>query len=162
MDKKKALSLGRKLALRFGLIGILSGYFVIVCFFIYIKEDLITSLTWVAEDIFTIHAINGAFSILLCAFFIGPYAAVDILIMKKNELCSGLKYGVIILFSSGALAIINHALFECIGGSKAVFTSLLWISKFIFSFMVVLGLLPSVLLGLRFGWLIKNQANNDL
>lgn len=156
MDKKTARSIGRKRA--FESVGIGMAVFYLVGVFIFSNEGL-RSLLWMQYlDLYNwMFIANWIITFLVLAIIMGNYAGKEILLRKKSALIVGIK--------SAILALCLAAFFGCLlgfitegldndGSSEFPLVDYLMIPAF---WIVIYGVVPATLLGIFFGWRIKNS-----
>lgn len=104
------------------------------------------------------HLIIGALGLLTMAYFFGQRAGVEILVKRRNDLWTGVKYGLVILLTGtligSSVGFIQEGI-DNIGGFSNpfydyYFKPLYWVTMF--------GIIPVVLVGLWFGRQIKRQG----
>lgn len=148
MTPEIAKNIGTKRAIQSATIGIL-----IIFLFIMVLAD--GSFQWMIEWNYWINIIIGIVIFYLLAYLFGKNAGYEILIQKKNANIVGLKYGfltlIITAFLVGWVGFIQEGIephdtfwdsFE-----DYIFKPFFWIT--------IIGLLPSVLVGVLFGKWIK-------
>lgn len=156
MDKKTAKIIGRKRAFESVTIGVVIFYVIGVLLF---SNEGLRSLLWLQYlDLYNwIFIANWIITFYVLAIFVGNYAGKEILSRKKNHLIVGVKSGVLILCFAAVfgclLGFITEGI-ENIGSGDNPFVD--YFMKPIF-WIVIFGLVPSILVGLFFGWRIKNS-----
>lgn len=156
MDKKTAKSIGRKRAFESVSIGV--ALFYVIGVFLFSQEGL-RSLLWLRYlDLYNwVFIANWILTFYILAIFVGNYAGKEILIRNKNTLIVGVKSGVVILCLAAVfgclLGFITEGI-ENIGTNDNPFVD--YFMKPIF-WIVIFGFIPSIIVGIFFGWRIKNS-----
>ena len=158
MDIKTAKQIGQRLAIKSGLIGLLIGYIIFGGLLFSWDMKFTKALFWIFDVEFGYHLIIGAIGLLTMSYFFGQLAGIDILVKRKNELWTGVKYGLIILVTGtligSSVGFIEEGL-DNIGTPDDpfydyYFKPLYWVKMF--------GIIPVVIVGLWFGRQIKRQG----
>ena len=154
MNNKQAKKKGIRKAFESVTIGLVIFYLFGV--FVFSNEGL-QSLLWIQYlDLYNwIYILNWAISFYIIGFFIGSNAGKEILIRNKNFLLSGLKHGFLILFFAASLGCFLGFMtegYENLGTNDNPIID--YFMKPIF-WIVLYGLIPTLLMGLFFGWRIK-------
>ncbi len=148
MDIKTAKYIGQRLAITPGLIGLLIAYLLFAWVTYSWDRELSKAIFWIFDVEFWYHLLIGALGLLVMAYFFGQLTGVEILVNKKNELWTGVKYGLIILLTGtligSSVGFIQEGIDEIGGTSTPVydyyFKPLFWVTLF--------GILPVIIVGL--------------
>jgi hypothetical protein len=97
VDIRTAKQIGQRLAIKSGLVGIIIAYTIFGGLLYSWDMKLCMAIFWIFEVDYWYHLITGAIGLLTMCYFFGQLAGADILIKKKNELWTGIKYGFLIL-----------------------------------------------------------------
>jgi hypothetical protein len=104
------------------------------------------------------HLIIGAIGMLTMAFLFGQRAGVEVLIKKRNELMTGIKYGFLTLVTGtligSSVGFIQKGI-EDISGSSNPFYNYYFKPMF---WVTIYGIFPVIIVGLWFGRQIKKQG----
>ena len=158
MDKGQAKLIGQRLAIKSALIGLTIAYIIFGGLIYSWDEKLLKSAFWIFDVDFWYHLIIGAIGLLTMAYFFGQLAGVEILIKRRNEFLTGIKYGLITLLTGtligSSVGFIQEGL-DNIGEFSNpfydyYFKPLYWVTMF--------GIIPVVIVGLWFGRQIKKQG----
>jgi hypothetical protein len=158
VDKKTAKQIGQRLAIKSGLIGLLIGYTAFAGLLFSWGMKFKKALFWIVEIEFGYHLIIGAIGLMTMSYFFGQLAGIDILVKRKNELWTGVKFGLVILVTGtligGSVGFIEEGL-DNIGTHDDpfydyYFKPLFWVTMF--------GIIPVIVVGLWFGRQIKKQG----
>ena len=158
MDKGQAKLIGQRLAIKSVLIGLTIAYIIFGGLIYSWDEKLLKSAFWIFDVDFWYHLIIGAIGLLTLAYFFGQLAGVEILINRRNEFLTGIKYGLITLLTGtligSSVGFIQEGL-DNIGEFSNpfydyYFKPLYWVTMF--------GIIPVVIVGLWFGRQIKKQG----
>jgi hypothetical protein len=158
MEINTAKVIGQRLAVKSGLIGLLIAYLIFVWISYSLGEKLIEAIFWIFDVEFWYHLVIGAIGLLTMSYFFGQFAGVEILIKKKNEFWTGVKYGLIILFTGtligSSVGFFQEGIDNFDGFSNPIidyyFKPLFWVSMF--------GISPVIIVGIWFGRQIKIQG----
>lgn len=156
MDLKRAKSLGRKRAYESVVIGLIIFYLVGV--FIFSNEGL-RSLLWLSYlDLYNwIFVVNWIATFVILGYFIGTYAGKEILHNQKSYWVVGIKSGVVILAFGAFLGCFLGFMLNGIENLETNKNPLMdYFLKPVF-WIFLYGLIPSIFIGLFFGWRIKNS-----
>src|SRR5690554_6323299 len=99
MDKGQAKNIGQRLAIKSALIGLIIAYIIFGGLIYSWDEKLLKALFWIFDVEFWYHLLIGAIGLLTMAYFFGQLAGVEILVKRRNELLTGVKYGLITLLT---------------------------------------------------------------
>ncbi len=158
MEIKTAKHIGQRLAIKSGLIGLLIAYILFAMLTYSWDEKLSKAIFWIFDVEFWYHLMFGAIGLLAMAYFFGQLAGVEILVNRKNDLWTGVKYGLIILLTGtligSSVGFIQEGV-DNIGGFSNpfydyYFKPIYWVTMF--------GLVPVIIVGLWFGRQIKRQG----
>lgn len=158
MDRKIAKQIGQRLAIKSGLIGLIIAYIIFGGLIYSWDAKFVKSLFWITDVEFVIHLIIGAVGLLTMAYFFGQLAGIDILIKRKNELWTGIKYRLFTLFTGtligSSVGFVQEGI-DNIGGFgnpfyDYYFKPVYWVTMF--------GIIPVIMVGLWFGRQIKKQG----
>ena len=113
---------------------------------------------WILDVGFWYHLIMGAFGLLTMAYFFRQHAGVEISVKRKNDLWTGVKYGLITLLTGTLIGrsvrFFQEGLHNIGGFSNPFydnyFKPLYWVTMF--------GIIPVVIVGLWFGRQIKRRG----
>lgn len=158
VDKKTAKQIGQRIAVRSGLIGIVIAYLIFGWLTYSWDQKLLKAMFWIFDVEFWYHLLIGAVGLLTMAYFFGRLAGVEILIKKKNELLTGIKYGLFTLITGtligSSVGFIQEGIDDIGGFSNPFydyyFKPMYWVTMF--------GIIPVVIVGLWFGRQIKKQG----
>ena len=158
MDKGQAKLIGQRLAIKSALIGLTIAYIIFGGLIYSWDEKLLKSAFWIFDVDFWYHLIIGAIGLLTMAYFFGQLAGVEILIKRRNEFLTGIKYGLITLLTGtligSSVGFIQEGLNNIGEFSNPFydyyFKPLYWVTMF--------GIIPVVIVGLWFGRQIKKQG----
>lgn len=157
MDIKTAKQIGQRLAIKSGLIGIMIAY-AIMAWMISWDANLNKAVFWIADVDFGFNVLVGAIGLLTMAYFFGQLAGVEILVKKKNEKWTGIKYGFLTLTTGtligSSVGFIQEGMDDTGGFSNPIydyyFKPLWWVTIF--------GTVPVIIVGAWFGRQIKKQG----
>ncbi len=158
MDIKTAKHIGQRLALKSGLIGLLIAYILFAWVTFSWDQKISDSVFWILDAEFWYHLVIGAIGLLTMAYFFGQLAGVEILMKKKNELWTGIKYGLLTLvlgtLIGSTVGFIEEGIDDIGGFSNPFydyyFKPMYWVTMF--------GIVPVIIVGLWFGRQIKRQG----
>jgi hypothetical protein len=158
VDIKTAKHIGQRLALKSGVIGLLIAYILFAWVTFSWDQKLSKSIFWILDAEFWYHLVIGAIGLLTMAYFFGQLAGVEILMKKKNELLTGIKYGLLTLLLGTLIGSTVGFIEEGIDNIGTqddpfydyYFKPLYWVTTF--------GIIPVILVGLWFGRQIKKQG----
>ncbi len=162
VDKKKAKQIGQRLAIKSGLIGLLIAYILFGCVIFSWDQKLSKAVFWIFDVEFWYHLLIGAIGLLTMAYFFGQLAGVEILVKRKNELWTGIKYGLITLVTGtligSSVGFIQEGI-DNIGGFSNpfydyYFKPMYWVTMY--------GVVPVIIVGLWFGRQIKKQGPKEM
>jgi hypothetical protein len=157
VDIRTAGQIGARLALKFGIFGLLIAYVIFSGLIYSWDRDLLKALLWIFEVEFWYHLVIGAIGMLTMATMFGYLAGVDILIKERNDLWTGIKYGFLTLVTGTIIGSSVGFIQEGIGNSGGLydyyFKPLYWVTLF--------GIIPVILVGLWFGRQIKKQEQKN-
>lgn len=158
MDIKTAKYIGQRLAIKCGLIGLLIAYILFAWVTYSWDEKLSKAVFWIFDVEFWYHLMFGAIGLLAMAYFFGQLAGIEILVKRKNELWTGVKYGLITLLTGtligSSVGFLEEGI-DNIGGFSNpfydyYFKPMYWVTMF--------GIVPVIIVGLWFGRQIKSQG----
>ena len=158
MDIKTAKQIGQRLAIKSGLIGLLIAYILFGRVTYSWDQNLSEAVFWIFDVEFWYHLTVGAIGLLTMAYFFGQLAGVEILVKRKNELWTGVKYGLLTLLTGtligSSVGFIQEGIDDIGGFSNPFydyyFKPLYWVTIF--------GIAPVIVVGLWFGRQIKRQG----
>ena len=158
MEIKIARQIGKRLAIKSALIGLLIAYVTFGGLLYSWGMKLIKAALWITDVEFAFHLVVGAFGLLAMAYLFGQLAAIDILIKKRNELWTGIKYGIIILVTGtligSSVGFIEEGIDNLGKYGNPIydyyFKPMYWI--------MIFGIVPVIIVGLWFGRQIKKQG----
>ena len=156
MDKKRAKQLGRMRAFESVTIGVI--IFFLVGVFLFSNEGL-RSILWLQYlDLYNwLFIANWLVTFYVLAIIIGNYGGKEILIRNKSSLIVGVKSGVLILCSAAFFGCLLGFITEGIeNAGSSDFPLVEYFMKPIF-WIFIYGLIPSILMGIFFGWRVKNS-----
>lgn len=160
MDIKTAKQIGQRLALKSALIGLLIAYILFAWVTYSWDEKLLKAVFWIFDVEFWYHLLIGAIGLLAMAYFFGQLAVVEILVKRKNEIWTGIKYGLITLLT-GTLIGSSVGFFQegidNIGGFSNPFYDYYFKPMY---WVTIFGIVPVIIVGLWFGRQIKRQGLN--
>jgi hypothetical protein len=158
VDVKTAKQIGRRMAIKSGLIGVAIAYLIFGWFNYSWDQKLLKAVFWIFDVEFWYHLVIGTIGLLIMAYFFGQLAGVDILIKRKNELWTGIKYGLLTLVTGtligSSVGFIQEGIDDISGFSNPFydyyFKPMYWVIMF--------GIMPVIIVGLWFGRQIKRQG----
>jgi hypothetical protein len=158
VDRKTAKKIGQRLAIISGLIGLTIAYILFRWVSYRWDSNLTESIFGIAYVELRYHLMTGAIGLLTMAYFCGQLAGVDILIKHKNDLLTGIKYGLLTLVTGtligSSVGFIKEGInnFDDLTGLFYVYylTPLYWMTFF--------GIVPAIIVGLWFGRQTKRQG----
>jgi hypothetical protein len=158
MDIKTAKQIGQRLAVKSGLIGIVIAYSIFGWLTYSWNSKWNKAVFWIADIDFGFHLLVGAIGLLTMAYFFGQLAGIEILIKKKNERWTGIKYGLLTLVTGtligSSVGFIQEGMDDIGGLSNPFydyyFKPLWWVTIF--------GIVPVIIVGVWFGRQIKKQG----
>jgi len=155
MTKKIAENIGIKLALKSVTIGIIIAYLIPTLLVI---GDGISAALWIFKINYWINIVIGVLIFYVCGYFFGKRAGYEILIMKKDHQKVGAKYGFLTLlvttFLTSWIGFFQEGI-DNIGTIDEPFYDYIFKPMF---WVILFGIIPSILLGLLFGKWIKKKA----
>ena len=158
MDIKTAKYIGQGLAIKSALIGLLIAYIIFAWVTYNWDQNLSKALFWILYVEFWYHLMIGAFGLLTMAYFFGQLAGVEILVKRKNELWTGIKYGLITLVTGtligSSVGFIQEGI-DNIGGFSNPFYDYYFKPMY---WVITFGIAPVIIIGLWFGRQIKKQG----
>ena len=162
MDRGKAKQIGQRLAIKSALIGLLIAYIIFAGVMYSWDEQLLNAVLWIFNVEFWYHLLVGAVGLLVMAFIFGQLAGIEILIKRKNEILTGIKYGFLSLLLGtiigSSVGFIQEGIHNSGGFSNPVydyyFKPLYWVTMF--------GIIPVAVVGYWFGKQIKKQGIKTL
>ena len=158
MDAKTAKKIGRRIAIKSGLIGLCIAYLLFALVNLTSDSDYTEALFWIVDVEFKFNLFVGAVGLLTMAYFFQQFAGFEILIKHRNYLLTGIKYGVLTLITGtligSSVGFLQEGLKDIGGFANPFydyyFKPIYWVTMF--------GIIPSILLGLLFGRQIKKQG----
>jgi hypothetical protein len=93
VDKKTAKRIGRRIAIKSGLTGLLIAYLLFALMMLSWDTNYIKALFWIVDVEFKFHLFVGAVGLLSMAYLFGQLAGVEILVKHRNYFLTGVKYG---------------------------------------------------------------------
>lgn len=120
--------------------------------------ELLKAVFWIFEVEFWYSLLVGAIGLLTMAYIFGRFAGVEILIKKRNELLTGIKYGLLILVTGtligSSVGFIQEGIDNFGGVTNPIydyyFKPMYWVT--------IYGIVPVIIVGLWFGRQIKKQG----
>jgi len=158
VDRKAAKQIGQRLAIKSGLIGLVIAYALFGWVSYGWDSNLFKAIFWIVDVEFWYHLLIGTVGLLAMGYFFGQLAGVDILIKKKNDLLTGVKYGLLTLVTGtligSSVGFIQEGI-DDIGGFgnpfyDYYFKPMYWVTIF--------GIVPVIVVGLWFGRQIKRHG----
>ncbi|MFN8844243.1 MAG: hypothetical protein ACK5WV_11640 [Chryseotalea sp.] len=120
--------------------------------------ELLKAIFWIFDIEFWYPLIIGALGLLTMAYFFGQRAGVEILIKKRNELLTGIKYGLLTLLTGtligSSVGFIQEGI-DDIGGFGNPFYDYYFKPMY---WVTIYGIVPVIIVGLWFGRQIKRQG----
>lgn len=157
MDKKTAKQIGQRLAMKSGIVGLTIAYIIFGWVTYSWDSKFLNAIFWIANVEFAFHLIIGAIGLMTMAYYFGQHAGMDILIKKKNDLFTGVKYGLLTLVT-GTLIGSSVGFFQegidNIGGFSNPFFDYYFKPMY---WVTIFGILPTIIVGMWFGRQIKKQ-----
>ena len=158
MTTKNAENIGAKQGLKSVFVGIIIAH-LIMTLIISSDNGFIDGFLWITRVDYWYHILIGCVIMILCGYFYGRIAGKEILIKKRNYIVVGFLTGMSVLLTTGFLGGITGFLQEGIDNIGTndnpfydyLFKPLYWIFLF--------GLIPSLIVGIIFGKLIKRKEN---
>ncbi len=139
--------------------GLLIGYAIVGGLLLSSSNmKFIKAVFWIFDVDFWYHLIIGASGLLTMGYFFGQLAGVEILVNQKNDLWTGIKYGLVTLLTGtligSSVGFIQEGI-DNIGGFSNPFYDyylkpMYWVTLF--------GIVPVVIVGLWFGRQIKRRG----
>ena len=158
MDIKTAKHIGQRLAIKSALIGLLIAYILFGWVTYSWDQKLSKAVFWIFDVEFWYHLVIGAIGLLTMAYFFGQLAGVDILVKRKNEFWTGIKYGLITLVTGtligSSVGFIQEGI-DNIGGFSNPFYDYYFKPMY---WVTIFGIVPVVIVGIWFGRQIKKQG----
>lgn len=162
MDTKTAKKIGRRIAIKSGLIGLLIAYLLFALIMLSWDTNYKKALFWIVDVEFKFHLFVGAVGLLTMAYLFGQLAGVEILVKQKNYLLTGVKYGVLTLITGtlieSSVGFLEEGINDIGGFSNPFydyyFKPLYWVTMY--------GIIPAIVVGLLFGIQIKRQGQKLL
>ncbi len=114
-------------------------------------------LLWLAEWNYIINIIIGIIVFYGLAYFFGKNAGYEILIKKKGSGKVGIKYGILTLITTAFLAGWTGFIQEGMGPHDTFWDSFEDYIYKPFFWIVFMGIIPSIVVGILFGKWIKNS-----
>ena len=159
VDLKIAKQIGQRLAIKSGLIGLLLAYLIFGGLLYSWDMELLKALFWIFDVEFWYHLLIGAIGLLIMAYFFGQLAGVEILIKRRNEKLTGIKYGLLTMITGtlvgSSVGFIQEGI-DNIGFSNPIFDyyfkPMYWVTIF--------GIIPATIVGQWFGRKIKRREQN--
>jgi hypothetical protein len=157
VDKNIAKHIGQRLALKSGLVGLLIAYLLFGWLTNTWDSNLTKAIFWIYFVEFKIHLLIGAIGLITMAYYFGQLAGVEILVKNRNDLLTGVKYGLLTLLIGtligSTVGFVQEGL-DNFGYSNPFFDyyfkPLYWVTMF--------GSIPAILVGLWFGRRIYRQG----
>ena len=158
MRKEIAENIGIIVALKSVTIGIIIAYLIPTLLVI---GDGIKATLWIFEIDYWINIVIGILIFYACGYFFGKKAGNEILIKKKDYQQVGAKYGfltlLVTIFSVSWIGFFQEGV-DSIGTNDDPFYDYIFKPMF---WVLLFGLIPSILVGLLFGKWIKNSGNKQ-
>lgn len=158
MNKDQAKKIGKTQALKSVCWGLLIAQLMMT--WLSSDQGLINAFFWFLDFNYQLNVIVGVTIMLLCGYYYGQLAGVEILIKKKNHFWIGFKYGMATFLTTIFLASWTAFFQE---GLKNMGTEDNPFSDYIlkpFFWVLVFGLIPVLLVGFWFGTQIKKHEIN--
>ncbi len=156
MSEVEAKEIGVKSALKIILIGLLIAYLIMSWFCS--NGNILNGMLWFSDISFKSNIIIGALIMVVSGYFIGKNSGKKIIIANQNAYIIGVKSGLSILlitaFFSGFKGYFEEGI-DNYGHFTPIYDYI--VNPFLSISLV--GLLPTIILGVIFGWLIKKQKN---
>jgi hypothetical protein len=138
-------------------IGLFIAYFIMS--WLCSNGNILNGLLWFSGISFKSNIIIGALIMVVSGYFIGKNSGKKIIIANKNAYFIGIKSGLCILiitaFFSGFKGYFEEGI-DNYGRSTPIYDYI--VNPFLSISLV--GFLPTIILGIVFGWLIKNKKNS--
>ena len=158
VDLKTARNIGQRLAIKSAFIGLFMAYTIFGMLMYSFDMKLWKAIFWILDVEFWYHLVLGAVGLLAMAYFFWGRAGIEILMKKRNEFLTGIKYGILVLFGGTLIGSSVGFLEEGIDNIDGFdnpfydyyFKPLYWIAIF--------GTLPVLIVGIWFGHRIKNEG----
>ncbi len=158
MDINTAKQIGQRLAIKSGLIGLLIAYSIFGGLLYSWGMELWKAVFWIFDVEFWYSLIVGAIGLMTMAYIFGRLAGVEILIKKRNELLTGIKYGLLTLVTGtligSSVGFIQEGIDNFGGFTNPIydyyFKPMYWVT--------IYGIVPVIIVGLWFGRQIKRQG----
>lgn len=158
MDTKTAKQIGQRLAMKSALLGLLIAYILFALLTYRFGENLSKAIFWIFDVEFGYNLLVGAIGLLGMAYFFGQFAGVKILIKRRNEIWTGIMYGLITLLTGTVIGSSVGFVQEGMGSNRGFsdpiydyyFKPLYWVTLF--------GLVPVIIVGFWFGRQIRKQG----
>lgn len=158
VDIKTAKIIGQRLAIKSGIIGLTNAYIIFGGLLYSWDMKLLKAIFWILDVEFWYHLLIGAVGLLAMAYFFGQLAGVEILVKKKNELFTGIKYGLLTLVTGtligSSVGFVQEGI-DNIGGFSNPFYDYYFKPMY---WVIMFGVIPAMIVGLWFGRQIKIQG----
>ena len=175
MNPITANKIGSSLALKSVSIGLVIAYSIMVALCTGGYDSFVHQLLWIVDWLkseFLPHTIIGIIAFYTCGYFFGRMAGNDILVKRLNYIWVGSLWGLRTLLSTVFLASltgfffgIKHSLhylqtIEDMKHSTFIYDNFIdYIVKPMFWFSIF-GILPTIVIGILFGWRIEKKAES--
>lgn len=160
MEPRIARKIGRQIALKYTLYGLLIAYFL----FAYFEHSwgAQNALIWITQVEFTLNLMVGVAGLLLLAYGLGQRAGMAILLRRRPFGAIGVLYAFLIL-GGGSLIGSSVGFLQELAAAKEPFRDLVvdYYAKPLY-WIFLFGALPTVLLGLLFGAEIQRVGKKSL
>lgn len=158
MDIRTAKHIGQQLAIKSALIGLLIAYILFGLVIFSWDQKLIKAIFWIFDVEFWYHLLIGAIGLLTMGYFFGRLAGVEILVKRKNEFLTGIKYGLLTLITGtligSSVGFIQEGIDDIDGFGNPFydyyFKPLYWVTMY--------GIIPVIIVGIMFGKQIKRNG----
>jgi hypothetical protein len=160
VDINTARQVGQRLGVKSGLIGIGIAYLITTALMVLFDDSLTDGLLWITRVYWWYHLVIGAIGLLTMAYLSGRLAAVEILIKNKDYSLTGIKYGLLTLWTAtiigSSVGFLQEGL-DNIGTADNPFEDYYYKPFF---WVTIFGIIPAILVGQWFGRQIKKQGKS--
>jgi hypothetical protein len=157
LDSMIAKDIGRRLAIKSVLLGLVIAYLIMTAL-ISLDDSFWDVLLWFTDVSYAMNLAVGVVGLLTAAYFFGQRAGIEIIEKEKNEYWTGIKFGFLILWTGtiigSCVGFIKEGI-DNIGTNDNPFVDYFYKPLF---WVTIFGLIPVIVVGLLFGRQIKKQG----
>jgi hypothetical protein len=157
LDSMIAKGIGRRLAIKSVLLGLVIAYLIMTAL-VSVDDSFWDVLLWFTDISYAMNLAVGVVGLLAAAYFFGQRAGIEIIEKKKNEYWTGIKFGLLILWTGtiigSSVGFVKEGL-DNIGTNDNPFVDYFYKPLF---WVTIFGLIPVIVVGLWFGRQIKKQG----